>query len=85
MLFLFQHSSLCMDSADMPAIFQISVEEHNTHYVEFLGDGDSKAHNLLVQENVYGDVEILKFKCAGHVQKCLSSTHLVHGKAIGRK
>lgn len=28
----------CMDSADMPAIFQISVEQHNTHYVEFLSN-----------------------------------------------
>ena len=30
----------------MLAIFQRSVEQHNIRYVEFLGDGDSKAHNL---------------------------------------
>ena len=57
-----------MDSAGMLAIFQRSVEQHNVHHVEFLGDGDSKAHNLLVQENVYGDIEIAKLECVGHVQ-----------------
>lgn len=62
-----------MDSAGMLAMFQRSVEQHNAHYVEFLGDGDSKAHNLLVQENVYGDREIAKLECVGHVQKQLGS------------
>ena len=69
----FAGSSGSMDSAGMLAIFQRSVELHNTRYVEFLGDGDSKAHNLLIQENVYGDVEISKLECVRHVQKCLGS------------
>jgi len=81
----FAGSSGSMDSAGMLAIFQRSVAQHNTRYVEFLGDGVSKAHNLLVQENVYGD------ECVGHVQKRLGSrlrslkkrhgtTHLADGK-----
>lgn len=37
-------------------------------YVEFLGDGDSKDHNLLVQENAYGEVEITRPECVGHIQ-----------------
>ena len=56
----FAGSSGSMDSAGMLAIFERSLQQHNTRYVEFLGDGDSKAHNLLIQENVYGDVDISK-------------------------
>ena len=67
-----------------------------TWYVEFLGDGDSKAHNLLIQENVYGYVDISKVECLGHVQKCLGSrlrslknskeqTRLADVKGIGGK
>jgi len=68
----------------------------NACYVEFLGDGDSKAHNLLVQENVYGDMEVAKLECVGHVQEHLGSrlrslkkqlgmTRLPDGKGIGGK
>ena len=71
-------------------------KKHNNRYIEFLGDRDSKAHDLLIQENVYGDVDISKLECVGHVQKCLGSrlrplkkqqrtTQLADGKAIGRK
>lgn len=63
-------------------------------YMEFLGDGDSKAHKLLVQEAVYGDVDIEKLECVGHIQKRLGSrlrslkkrlgkTPLADGKPIG--
>ena len=61
-----------MDSAGILPIFQRSVEHHNACYIEFLVDGDSKAHNL-VQENVYGDVAITKLECVSHVQKRLGS------------
>ena len=53
-------SSESMDSAGMLVIFQRSVEQHNVSCVEFLGDGDSNSHNLLVEEIVYGDIEIAK-------------------------
>ena len=87
-------SSGSMDSAGILAIFQRSVEKHDARYVEFLGDGDSKAHNLLVQEAVYGDTEVEKLECVGHVQKRLGSrlrslkkrqgtTRLEDGKGLG--
>ena len=41
-----------MDAAGIVTIFQRSVEKHGLWYTDFLGDGDSKAHNLLVQEVV---------------------------------
>lgn len=92
----FAGSSGSMDSAGMLAIFERSVQQHNTRYVEFLGDGDSKAHNLLIQENVYGEIDISKLECVGHVQKRLRSRlrslkkrqgtiRLADGKAIGGK
>ena len=40
---------------------------------DFLGDGDSKARNLLVQEAVYGVTQVKKLECVGHVQKRLGS------------
>lgn len=42
-------------------------------YVDFLGDGDGKSYKVLVDEVVYGDVEVTKLECVGHVQKRLGS------------
>lgn len=61
---------------------------------EFLGDGDSKSHKLIVEQAVYGEVEVTKLECVGHVQKRLGSrlrslkkrlgqTRLEDGKSIG--
>jgi len=38
-----------------------------------LGDGNSKAHRLIVEEAVYGVKEVTKLECVGHVQKRLGS------------
>ena len=87
-------SSGSMDAAGVLAIFQRSIENYSVRYVEFLGDGDSKSHNLLVNEAVYGDIEVTKLECVGHVQKRLGSrlrslkkrtgqARLEDGKGIG--
>ena len=92
----FEGSSGSMDSSGLLNIFQRSLEQYGLHYLEFLGDGDSKAHKLLVEEAVYGDVEVKKLECVGHVQKRLGSrlrslkkrlgkNHLEDGKPIGGK
>ena len=57
----------------MLSIFQSSVENYSVRYTEFLGDGDSKAHKLIVEKAVYGDVEVKKLECVDHVQKRLGS------------
>ena len=83
-----------MDASGLLAIFQRSVDNHSVRYTEFLGDGDSKAHRLIVEEAVYGNKEVTKLECVGHVQKRLSSRlrslktrlgqmHLDDGKSIG--
>ena len=90
----FSGSSGAMDAAGLLAIFQRSIEKHSARYVEFLGDGDSKAHKKLVEEEVYGEVPVEKLECVGHVQKRLGSrlrslkkrlgkTPLQDGKSIG--
>jgi len=62
-----------MDATGMLSIFQCSVENYSVRYTEFLRDGDSKAHKLIVEQAVYGDVEVKKLECVGHVQKRLGS------------
>ena len=83
-----------MDVSGMVSIFQHSVECHSVCYTKFLGDGDSKAHNLLVEQAVYGNEQVQKLERVGHVQKPMGSrlqslkgrmgqTCLEHGKIIG--
>ena len=87
-------SSGSMDASGMLSIFQRSVENHAVRYTEFLGDGDSKAHKLIVEQAVYGNVEVQKLECVGHVQKRLGSrlrslkkrmsqSRLEDGKSLG--
>ena len=57
-----------MDATGLLAIYQRSVEDYSLRYTEFLGDGDSKAHKLIVEEAVYGDKAVTKLECIGHVQ-----------------
>ena len=42
-------------------------------YVEFLGDGESKAHSRLLEEAVCDGVQVEKLECVGHVQRRLGS------------
>ena len=62
-----------MDAAGLLAIFQRSIEKHNAWYVEFVGDGDSKAHKNMVEEEIYGAVPVEKLECVGHIQRRLGS------------
>ena len=62
-----------MDASVMVSIFQRSVECHSVCYTEFLGDGDSKAHNLLVEQAIYGNEQVRKLQCVGHAQKRMGS------------
>ncbi|CAB4023629.1 Hypothetical predicted protein [Paramuricea clavata] len=62
-------SSGAMDAAGCVAIFYRSVEQYGLRYIEFLGDGDSKAFNRVTEKEVYKGVKISKLECVGHVQK----------------
>ena len=93
----FAGSSGRMDPVGCHEIFSRSITKHALRYKEFLGDGDSKAYNQLVQENVYGDDhKVEKLECVGHIQKRMGSrlrslkkraakTKLRDGKTLGGK
>ena len=44
-----------------------------------LGDGDSKAHNELIQRRVYGDEQVTKLDCVGHSLKRMGSCNTGRG------
>ncbi len=65
----FHGSSGAMDPTVCFNIFNRSIEKHSVRYKEFLGDGDSKTHNELVQQDVYDGHIVEKLECVGHVKK----------------
>ena len=90
----FEGSSGKMEPGGCLNIFRRSIDKSGLRYTEFLGDGDSKAHNQVTAEKVYGDVKVEKLECVGHIQKRMCSqlrslktksgrTHLSDGKPIG--
>ncbi|GFV17383.1 uncharacterized protein TNCV_3078221 [Trichonephila clavipes] len=62
-------------------------------YTQYLGDGDSKGFLTIKETKVYGDTEVEKLECVGHVQKRMGTRlrnilkmskgiKLSHGKII---
>lgn len=58
-----------MESVGAVTIFERSMKKYDVRYVNYLGDGDSKAFKRVVESKPYGDTEITKLECVGHVQK----------------
>jgi hypothetical protein len=53
-------------------IFGRSESTRHVHYVQYLGDGDSKGFMKVIESEPYGDsVNIEKLECVGYVQKRL--------------
>jgi len=40
-------------------------------YTKYLGDGDSKGHEVV--KSIYKEKEVIKLECVGHVQKRVGS------------
>ena len=78
-----------MDPASALAICQRLVDNYGVCYVDFLGDGDSKSQKVLVDEAVYGKVQVAKLECVGHFQKLFEkenrSTTLTEKVSVDRK
>ncbi|GFV79862.1 uncharacterized protein TNCV_1726871 [Trichonephila clavipes] len=51
------------------SIFQRSETSRKACYTQYLGDGDSKGFLTIKEAKVYGDTEVKKLECVGHVQK----------------
>lgn len=58
-----------MEVHSIVEIFKRSIETYNVMYRYYIGDGDSKTYTGVVGSHPYGDVEIIKKECIGHVQK----------------
>ena len=54
-------------------IWQRSVQKHNLRYMVIILDGDTKTVKHLNEHKPYGDLEIVKHECVGHVQKWLGT------------
>lgn len=81
-----------MESAGALKIFKRSEANRGVQYVEYLGDGDSKAFKKVAEAKPYGDKTITKLECIGHVKKrmtarlkkaCQDKTKLSDGKPLG--
>ena len=62
-------SSGAMKSAGAIAIFNRSLPQHNLRFTGYIGDGDSNSYPSVVATAPYGDIQIKKFECIGHIQK----------------
>ncbi|XP_071575445.1 uncharacterized protein [Temnothorax nylanderi] len=50
-------------------MFLRSVEKHGVKYLTYVGDGDSKTFNGILNAEPYGDTLVTKKECVGHVEK----------------
>ena len=62
-------SSPSMEIAGARILFARLISEYNLRYKTVISDGDTKTVSTLNAEKVYGDVDIVKHECVGHVQK----------------
>ena len=62
-----------MEAAGAVTIFKRSLDKNNLRYVSYNGDGDTSYFNEVNNSKPYGDFEIIKKECVGHVQKRLGT------------
>ncbi|XP_018305872.1 uncharacterized protein [Mycetomoellerius zeteki] len=62
-----------MEVDSIVEIFKRSIEKYNVQYRYYIGDGDSKTYTGVVNSHPYGDIEVIKKECIGHVQKRMGS------------
>lgn len=75
-----------MESAAAVAVCQRSIPKRGVRYVKFLGDGDSKAHLAVVEDNPYGDdTPVEKLECIGHISKRMGTRLRKLKKSLGGK
>ncbi|GFY32648.1 uncharacterized protein TNCV_674031 [Trichonephila clavipes] len=58
-----------MEFRGVLSIFQRSETSRKACYTKYLGDGDSKGFLTIKEAKVYGETEVEKLECVGHVQK----------------
>ncbi|XP_064598238.1 uncharacterized protein LOC135464678 [Liolophura sinensis] len=79
-------SAAAMEPIGVKNIYLRSVEERKLRYTQYIGDGDSKSFsNISEKEKPYGNVEIVKLECVGHVQKRMGTGLRNLKKSSGKK
>ena len=90
----FQGSSCSMEPSGTLELFQRSLQ-HGMRYKYLISDGDSKSHNMLLQQQPYGAAHTVeKRDCISHIQKRMGTAlrelkrkhagqKLSNGKIIG--
>ena len=83
--FDFDGSANAIEAAGAVELWSRSISQYNLRYTTLIGDGDSKAYSAVVDSKPYGDIEISKSDCVGHVQKRLGSALRKLKKTWGKK
>ena len=60
-----------METAAVRSLWARSEAARDLRYTTYIGDGDSKGYNAVVDDKPYGEVPVIKEECVGHVQKRL--------------
>lgn len=87
-------SSGSMESKIAVDIFARSEEQYNLRYSRYIGDGDTNSFKSVSDAKPYGDLQVTKIECVGHVQKRMGTrlrnlkkgmkgSKLGDGKSIG--
>ena len=90
----FVGSAPAMEPEGVSRIFTRSVESRKLQYTGYIGDGDSKSFSSIKASKPYGNKDIVKLECVGHVQKRMGTalrklksqkgkTKLKDGRTIG--
>ena len=58
-----------MESCGTVILFAQSLLKNNLRYTLFIGDGNTSSFSDVVSSKLYGDINIEKLECVGHVQK----------------
>lgn len=65
----YEGSSGGMEVQAAVAVCRRSLASRGVRYVKFLGDGDSKSFGAVAADKPYGQKQVEKLECVGHVQK----------------
>ena len=76
-------SSPAMEAEAVVKLWQHSEAKTNLRYTTYIGDGDSKGYSKVVDSKPYGETEIVKDECIGHVQKRLGKGFRDLGQKLG--
>lgn len=84
-----------MEMVGMVRIFERSEMTRNVKYVGYIGDGDAKTFQAIINSKPYGsEITVSKIECVGHIQKRMgtrlrklkqSGTKCSDGKSVGGK